>query len=67
MTTHAERFSLLGQAALIIGGTSGIGLEIAVGLHQAGARIAVVGRSSEKLAAALQRLKEAVPDLVIAP
>ena len=58
MTPHAARFSLEGQTALIIGGTSGIGLEIAVGLHQAGARVAIVGRSPEKLAAAAQRLKD---------
>jgi NAD(P)-dependent dehydrogenase (short-subunit alcohol dehydrogenase family) len=59
MTTHAERFSLAGQAALVIGGTSGIGLEIAVGLHQAGARVAIVGRLQDKLAAAVQRLQAA--------
>jgi NAD(P)-dependent dehydrogenase (short-subunit alcohol dehydrogenase family) len=59
MNTHAERFSLEGQTALIIGGTSGIGLEIAVGLHQAGARVAIVGRTPSKLADAVQRLKDA--------
>jgi NAD(P)-dependent dehydrogenase (short-subunit alcohol dehydrogenase family) len=59
MNAHSARFSLEGQAALVIGGTSGIGLEIAIGLHQAGARVAIVGRSPAKLAAAVQRLKEA--------
>jgi NAD(P)-dependent dehydrogenase (short-subunit alcohol dehydrogenase family) len=59
MSAHSARFSLEGQSALIIGGTSGIGLEIAIGLHQAGARVGVVGRSPVKLAAAVQRLKDA--------
>ena len=34
---HAERFSLTGQVALVLGGSSGIGRQIALGLHDAGA------------------------------
>jgi NAD(P)-dependent dehydrogenase (short-subunit alcohol dehydrogenase family) len=59
MNAHSARFSLAGQAALVIGGTSGIGLEIAIGLHQAGARVGIVGRSPDKLAGAVRHLKDA--------
>ncbi|HUI17797.1 MAG TPA: 2-deoxy-D-gluconate 3-dehydrogenase, partial [Alphaproteobacteria bacterium] len=37
--THAERFSLKNKVALVIGGSSGIGREIALGYQQAGARV----------------------------
>ena len=57
MNAHSARFSLAGQAALVIGGTSGIGLEIAIGLHQAGARVGIVGRSPDKLAGAVRHLE----------
>jgi NAD(P)-dependent dehydrogenase (short-subunit alcohol dehydrogenase family) len=38
-----SRFSLDGQYALVIGGTSGIGRELAKGFLQAGARVIVAG------------------------
>ena len=41
---HAERFSLAGQYALVIGGTSGIGKAIAAGYLDAGARVIIAGR-----------------------
>ena len=59
MNPHAQRFSLAGRNALVLGGTSGIGLHIAVGMHEAGGRVAVVGRSPEKLNQALGTLKSA--------
>lgn len=59
MNAHTQRFSLAGRGALVLGGTSGIGLHIAVGLHEAGARVAVVGRSPDKLNQALATLKSA--------
>jgi len=42
-------FSLAGQNALVIGGTSGIGKAIADGYREAGARVLVVGRTPAKL------------------
>lgn len=48
-----SRFSLDAQYALVIGGTSGIGKAIARGYLEAGARVIVAGRDTEKLKRAL--------------
>ena len=53
---HADRFSLKGQVALVIGGTSGIGRAIAAGYLDAGARVIIAGRSQDKLDAAVAEL-----------
>jgi NAD(P)-dependent dehydrogenase (short-subunit alcohol dehydrogenase family) len=53
----AQSFSLRGLNALVIGGSSGIGLAIAEGFSQQGARVALAGRSREKIDAALKRLQ----------
>jgi NAD(P)-dependent dehydrogenase (short-subunit alcohol dehydrogenase family) len=47
---HAERFSLTGHVALVLGGSSGIGRQIALGLHDAGAVVVPVGRTAAKVA-----------------
>jgi NAD(P)-dependent dehydrogenase (short-subunit alcohol dehydrogenase family) len=54
---RADRFSVEGQYALIIGGTSGIGLELARALLEGGARVIVAGSSQPKLDAALATLR----------
>lgn len=46
-------FSLAGQSALVIGGGSGIGREIALGLAAAGAKVSVAGRRKDRLEEAL--------------
>ena len=51
-----SRFSLDGRYALVIGGTSGIGRELARGFLQAGARVIVAGSTQEKLDRALADL-----------
>lgn len=50
-------FSLAGRTALAIGGSSGIGLEIALGFRAAGARVLVASRDAKKVEAALARLQ----------
>lgn len=52
-------FNLRGQAALVTGGSRGIGFEIARALGGAGARVAVVSRRAEWLAPAEKTLREA--------
>ncbi|MDP4332086.1 SDR family oxidoreductase [Curtobacterium sp. A7_M15] len=47
---------LRGVRALITGGTSGLGLAMAEGLVEAGARVAVTGRSAARVAAAAEAL-----------
>lgn len=47
---HSERFSLRGQVALVLGGSSGIGRQIALGFHDAGAIVVPVGRTASKVA-----------------
>ena len=49
---HADRFSLAGQVALVLGGSSGIGRQIALGLHDAGAVVVPVGKTGAKVAEA---------------
>lgn len=44
-----------GKTALVTGSTQGIGLAIATGLARAGARVAVNGRTAEKVATAAHR------------
>lgn len=50
-------FSLQGLNALVIGGTSGIGREIASGFLRSGARVIVAGRTAGKLDAAVAQLR----------
>jgi 2-deoxy-D-gluconate 3-dehydrogenase len=49
-------FDLGGRVALVTGGTAGIGLGMAAGLAQAGARMVLAGRNPERAAPALAAL-----------
>ena len=55
--TKSERFSLTGKTALVVGGSSGIGREIALGYQEAGAHVAVVGKTPAKVDAVTATLK----------
>lgn len=46
-----------GKAVLVVGGTSGINLGIALAFARAGAHVAVVSRSPDKVAAAVEQLR----------
>lgn len=47
--TGADMFRLDGRVALVTGGSGGIGKALGIGLGLAGARLALTGRSQEKL------------------
>lgn len=51
-------FDLSGKVAIVTGGNGGIGLGMAIGLAQSGARIAIVGRNAEKSAAAAKQIAD---------
>jgi len=51
-----DLFSLEGKVALVTGASSGIGRELAVTLAQAGARVALGGRSVERLTATCETI-----------
>jgi NAD(P)-dependent dehydrogenase (short-subunit alcohol dehydrogenase family) len=55
----AELFSLDGLVAVVTGGSSGIGAEMAVALAGAGARVVLVARDASRLGSAADRLKAA--------
>lgn len=51
-----ELFSLRGKIGLVIGGAQNLGLEMAEGLAEAGATVAITSRKADKAAAAAQGL-----------
>ncbi len=53
-----RRFSLRGRAALVVGGSRGIGRAIAEGFADAGADVVVVGRSPNTLEETVGRLRQ---------
>ncbi|SEF23522.1 NAD(P)-dependent dehydrogenase, short-chain alcohol dehydrogenase family [Amycolatopsis pretoriensis] len=55
-TTHADLFDLRGKYALVTGGTKGIGMMIARGLLQAGARVVISSRDADTCAQAQRSL-----------
>jgi NAD(P)-dependent dehydrogenase (short-subunit alcohol dehydrogenase family) len=57
-TTHADLFDLSGKHALVTGGTRGIGMMIARGLLQAGARVVISSRKADTCAEAQRLLSE---------
>jgi len=57
----ASRFSLAGKVALVIGGSSGIGREIALAFRDAGASVVPVGRTAAKVEEVVGRLRQSDP------
>jgi len=57
-----EQFKLHGRTALITGGTHGLGMSIATGLAQAGARIVFNDVSSEKIDSAMKQYHQSQID-----
>lgn len=57
MSNYADLFSLREKTALVTGGSRGLGLEIAQGLGQAGARVAIMARRQEWLDEAAHALQ----------
>ncbi|MFI5732966.1 SDR family oxidoreductase [Kribbella sp. NPDC051587] len=57
-TSHTGLFDLSGKYALVTGGTSGIGMMIARGLLQAGARVVISSRNVDTCAQAQQQLSD---------
>src|SRR6187402_2004033 len=54
-----ELFSIAGRVAVVTGGSRGLGLEIAHGLGEAGAKVVVTARRQEWLGPAEQELRAA--------
>lgn len=56
-----DQFRLDGKTALVTGGSRGLGLEIAVGLSQAGAKVALMARREGFFEEALKYVPDAIP------
>ncbi|MFD8525137.1 SDR family NAD(P)-dependent oxidoreductase [Streptomyces capillispiralis] len=61
------QIDLTGRTALVTGSTQGIGAAIATGLARAGARVAVNGRSTERVREAAAALEREVPGADVVP
>ena len=55
-------FGIKDKVAIVTGSTAGIGFASAVGLAREGAQVVINGRQTERVEAAIARLKELVPD-----
>lgn len=55
------KIDLTGKTALVTGSTGGIGFAIAKGLAGAGAKVLINGRKADKVNAAVERIRAAVP------
>jgi NAD(P)-dependent dehydrogenase (short-subunit alcohol dehydrogenase family) len=53
---------LHGKSALVTGSTAGIGFAIAQGLAQEGASVIVNGRSDQRVAQAIAKIQQSVPE-----
>ena len=60
--TDEQRTGVAGKRVVITGATAGIGLAAAVELARRGAHLAIVARSEERAAGALERIAKAAPD-----
>jgi NAD(P)-dependent dehydrogenase (short-subunit alcohol dehydrogenase family) len=56
------KIELRGRKAIVTGSTAGIGRAIAEGLARAGASVVINGRGEQRVAAALDEIRELVPD-----
>lgn len=56
-----EQFNLQGKTALVTGGSRGLGLEIAYGLREAGAKVALLARRESFFEEALKLIPDAIP------
>jgi short-subunit dehydrogenase len=61
---YVDRIDLSGKSVFIAGGTSGINLGIAEDFARAGARVAVMSRSQEKVDATVKQLRALGGDVI---
>ena len=60
----AQRFDLSGRAALVTGGSRGIGFAVAAALASAGARVAIMARDEAACRAAVHEIREEGGDAI---
>jgi NAD(P)-dependent dehydrogenase (short-subunit alcohol dehydrogenase family) len=58
-------FDLTDRTAVVIGGTSGIGLAMAVGLAKAGVNVVATSRRQERVDETAAKIEAAVPGLSV--